>query len=87
MITPPAARNAPMEMPNSARMCSPSTAATTSVTSTAATVVRPIALRSAGLRSAVTERKIAVLPSGFMIANRAAANLSNSLQIGVGSMG
>jgi hypothetical protein len=43
-------------------------------------------LRSTGLRSAVTERKIAVLPRGFMIANRAAANLSNSLDIDVGSV-
>jgi hypothetical protein len=53
---------------------------------TATTAVRAIALRSAELRSAVTERKIAVLPSGFMIANRAAANLSNSLDIALASV-
>jgi hypothetical protein len=79
-MRPPAIRNDPIETPNSARISWPISAATSSVASTAAAVIAAILRRSALLRSAVTERKIAMLPRGLRI-----ANLRNSLDIDSGS--
>ena len=80
MMRPPAVRSPATEMPNAARNCVPNSTQATRIAATEMAATSAIPERSPGDLPSVTDRKIGMLPIGFMIAKSAAKNLTRSDQ-------